>query len=108
MEEIFFIFIDDHSSKQHEVTHWVPKGSILGPLLFNMYILPLDCVIRRQGISFHSYVVETQLNVAVCPNDARFDLVTVNFTLDIKAWFNSSLGLNICQHWSPVSFRSIF
>lgn len=58
--ELFFVFVfcfistDNSTSKHDEITCGVPQGFILGPLLFNLYMLPLGNVIRRHGISFHS------------------------------------------------------
>ncbi len=66
----FFVSMDTCSSRTHEIKCGVPQGSILGPLLFNLYMLPLGDVIRRHGISFHSYADDTQLYIAVSPDDA--------------------------------------
>ena len=91
----FFVCMDGQSSKHYEVTCGVPQGSVLGPLLFNLYMLPLGSVIRRHGISFHSYADDTQLYVAVSPDDTGPIDSLFNCISDIKAWMSQNfLQLN--------------
>ena len=49
-------------------------------------MLPLGDVIRRHGINFHSYADDTQLYIAVSPDDTGPIDSLLNCILDIKSW----------------------
>lgn len=34
----------------------VPRGSVLGPILFTMYMSPIECIINSHGVGYCSYV----------------------------------------------------
>uniref|UniRef100_A0A3P9LR34 Reverse transcriptase domain-containing protein n=2 Tax=Oryzias latipes TaxID=8090 RepID=A0A3P9LR34_ORYLA len=82
----FYVSMDTCSSRIHEISCGVPQGSILGPILFNLYMLPLGDVIRRHGVDFHSYADDTQLYIAVSPDDLEPVNTLLNCILDIKLW----------------------
>uniref|UniRef100_A0A8C6KAZ9 Reverse transcriptase domain-containing protein n=1 Tax=Nothobranchius furzeri TaxID=105023 RepID=A0A8C6KAZ9_NOTFU len=85
-DRTFMVSLDTCPSSVHGVTCGVPQGSILGPVLFNLHMLPLVSVIRRHRVNFHSYADDTQLYISVSPDDTRPMDALFNCILDIKSW----------------------
>ena len=51
----YYVSIGDHKSEWTSMTCGVPQGSILAPLLFDLYMLPMSQIMRKNQIAYHSY-----------------------------------------------------
>ncbi|XP_071761460.2 uncharacterized protein LOC139916471 [Centroberyx gerrardi] len=77
------------------VTCGVPQGSVLGPILFTLYMLPLGRVISRHGMSFHCYADDTQLYIKTAPSPSAAMSCLSTCLEEIKAWMSRNfLQLN--------------
>ena len=55
------VYLDGVFSDESDVLYGVPQGSILGPVLFCCYLLPLQDLLLQRIIGFHMYADDTVL-----------------------------------------------
>uniref|UniRef100_A0A4W3I4Y7 Reverse transcriptase domain-containing protein n=1 Tax=Callorhinchus milii TaxID=7868 RepID=A0A4W3I4Y7_CALMI len=89
-DRLHFVASNGFSSSPCTVTSGVPQGSVLGPLLFNIYMIPLGDIIRRHEVNFHMYADDTQLYFSAFNLNSRTTAVLTDCLSDIKSWMRAN------------------
>uniref|UniRef100_A0A4W6G917 Reverse transcriptase domain-containing protein n=1 Tax=Lates calcarifer TaxID=8187 RepID=A0A4W6G917_LATCA len=92
-DRLQFVHVNNYSSMYTKVRHGVPQGSVLGPILFTLYMLPLGNTIRKHSINFHCYADDTQLYLSMEPNETNHLAKLQACLRDIKIWMTSNFLL---------------
>ncbi len=85
-----FVYLNGESSQLSPVKYGVPQGSVLGPLLFSIYMLSLGNIIRKYRISFHCYADDTQLYISTRPDETSKLSKLTECVKNVKDWNASS------------------
>ena len=57
------VMINNASFQFADIKFVVPQGSVLGPILFSLYTLPLAGILKQHGVSYHHYADDTLVYV---------------------------------------------
>ena len=88
-----FVRVGANRSAEVFCEYGVPQGSVLGPLLFTLYIAPVANVITSHGVSHLQYADDTQLYIAL-DKDESIEILQ-NCADAVYSWFaQNGLSLN--------------
>ncbi len=72
------VSIDGELSRIQSLDYGVPQGSVIGSLLFTIYIKPIGDIIRKHGLHFHIYADDTQICCPFNPKSTDSIQATLN------------------------------
>ena len=95
------------TSSRQTIKYGVPQGSVLGPIMFNIYISPIADIFRRHQIRYHIYADDTQL-YAECPPSNHTDALRRlrDCVDDLKRWLDRNHLLLNESKTEAIVFRS--
>ena len=85
------VAVNGEMSETSLVTSGVPQGSVLGPILFLLYMADMACIIEMHEINFHSYADDLELYLHSKADNIALTFPRVLSCIDaIVRWMSSN------------------
>ena len=103
----FTVKIGQTMSARSEVRCGVPQGSVLGPMLLNVYCLLIGDIFAKPNVRYHIYADDTQLYVECPPNDHMDASRQISKRVeDLRRWLTDNRLLLKVDKTEVILFRS--
>ena len=81
------VTVNNCSSAPETISYGVPKGSVLGPVLFFLYTAPFSDVMDSHSVLHHSFADDTQLQKSAPPQQVDELIQSMQQCVhDVKSW----------------------
>ena len=87
-------------SAKKPLTQGIPQGSILGPIIFNLFVASLGELCRAKGVSFHGYAYDTQ-------NYLSFWLMSGSWDNLYECITKLENCIEAVRHWMQTNFLKL-